>query len=85
METTQNALVYHIYAFRPLFYVLAIHDYLLSWFNNIQSKHDVRGFAHHSIVHKENPDKMQQCIKILFHVFVKLNMFRATHRPSSGA
>jgi len=28
---------------------------------------------------------MQQCIKILFHIFVKLNMFRATHRPSPGA
>jgi len=26
---------------------------------------------------------MQQCIKILFHIYVKLNMFRATHRPSS--
>jgi len=29
---------------------------------------------------------MQQCIKILlFHIYLKLNMFRATHRPSSGA
>jgi len=29
---------------------------------------------------------MQQCNKILlFHIYVKLNMFRATHRPSSGA
>jgi len=28
---------------------------------------------------------MQQCIKILFHIYMKLNMFRATHRPSSGA
>jgi len=26
---------------------------------------------------------MQQCIKILlFHTYMKLNMFRATHRPS---
>jgi len=30
-------------------------------------------------------NKMQQCIKILFHIYMKLNMFRATHRPSSGA
>jgi hypothetical protein len=30
-------------------------------------------------------NKMQQCIKILFHNYVKLNMFRATHHPSSGA
>jgi len=28
---------------------------------------------------------MLQCIKILFHIYIKLNMFRATHRPSSGA
>jgi len=29
---------------------------------------------------------MQQCIKILlFYIYIKLNMFRATHRPSSGA
>jgi hypothetical protein len=29
---------------------------------------------------------MQQCIKILlFQIYMKLNMFRATHRPSSGA
>jgi len=29
---------------------------------------------------------MQQYIKILlFRIYMKLNMFRATHRPSSGA
>jgi len=28
---------------------------------------------------------MQQCIKILFYFYMKLNMFRATHRPSLGA
>jgi len=28
---------------------------------------------------------MQQYIKILFHIYMKLNMFRATHCPSSGA
>jgi len=28
---------------------------------------------------------MQQCIKILFHIYMMLNMFRATHRLSSGA
>jgi len=28
---------------------------------------------------------MPQCIKILFHIYMELNMFRATHRPSSGA
>ena len=30
-------------------------------------------------------NKMPQCIKILFHIYMKINMFRATHRPSSGA
>jgi len=28
---------------------------------------------------------MPQCIKILFHIYMNLNMFRATHRPSSGS
>jgi len=38
----------------------------------------------HSMKKKSN--KMQQCIKILlFDIYMKLNMFRATHRPSSGA
>ena len=46
---------------------------------------DVRGSVHHSTIHKEKSNKMQQCIKILlFHIYMKLNMFRATHRPSSG-
>ena len=37
-------------------------------------------------IHKEKSNKMQQCIKILlFHIYMKLNMFGATHRPSSGA
>jgi len=37
-------------------------------------------------MHKEKSNKMQQCIKILlFHIYMKFNMFRATHRPSSGA
>ena len=47
---------------------------------------DVRGSVHHSTIHKEKSNKMQQCIKIvLFHIYMKLNMFRGTHRPSSGA
>jgi hypothetical protein len=32
------------------------------------------------VIHKEKSNKMQQCIKILlFHIYMKLNMFRATH------
>ena len=34
--------------------------------------------------HKKS-NQMQQCIKILFHIYMKLNVFRATHRPSPGA
>jgi hypothetical protein len=34
---------------------------------------------------QKKSNKMQQCIKILFHIYMKLNMFRATHHPSSGA
>jgi hypothetical protein len=47
---------------------------------------EVHGSVHHSTIPKEKSNKMQQCIKILlFHIYMKLNMFRATHRPSSGA
>jgi len=28
---------------------------------------------------------MPQCNKILFHIYMKLNVFWATHCPSSGA
>jgi len=41
---------------------------------------------HHSTIHKEKSNKMQECIKILlFHIYLKLSMFWATHCPSSGA
>jgi hypothetical protein len=47
---------------------------------------DVCGSVHHNTIHKEKSNKMQQCIRILlFHIYMKLNMFRATHHPSSGA
>jgi hypothetical protein len=47
---------------------------------------DVCLSVHHSTIHKEKSYKMQQCIEILFlHIYMKLNMFRATHRLSSGA
>ena len=45
---------------------------------------DVCGSVHRSMSHRKS-DKMQQCIKILFHIYMKLNMFRATHSPSPGA
>ena len=37
------------------------------------------------IIRIEKSNKMPQCIKILFHIYMKFNMFLATHRPSSGA
>jgi len=50
------------------------------------SQFDIRGSAHHSTIHKEKSNKMQQRIKILlFHIYMKLNIFRATHCPSSTA
>jgi len=35
--------------------------------------------------HTEKSNKMQQYQNLLLHIYMKLNMFRATHRPSSGA
>jgi len=55
---------------------------------SIKIQFEVRGSVHCSTIYtrKEKSNKMQQCIKILsFHIYLKLNMFRATHRPSSGA
>jgi hypothetical protein len=47
---------------------------------------NVCGSVHHSTIYKEKSNKMQQGIEILlFHILMKLNTFRATHRPSSGA
>jgi len=39
------------------------------------------------LIHTEIANKMQQYIKIYYSIFVytKLNVFRATHRPPSGA
>jgi len=45
---------------------------------------DVGGSVLHSIIHIETSNKMPQCIKILFHICIKFNMFQATHHPSSG-
>jgi hypothetical protein len=41
----------------------------------------MKGFS----IHEEKFNKMQQRIKALFPIYVKLNMFRATQRPLSGA
>ena len=55
-------------------------------FERRSCKLDVRGSVHHSTIHKEKSNKMQQRIIIsLFHIYMKLNMFRVTHRPLSRA
>ena len=47
---------------------------------------DVRGSVHHSTIYKEKSNQMQQCIKLLlFHIYMKLSVFRATRHPLSGA
>jgi hypothetical protein len=46
----------------------------------------VHGFVHHNVNYLEITNKMRQCIRILlFQRFLLLNMFRETHRSSSGA
>ena len=47
---------------------------------------DVRGSVHHSTIHQETIQQdatMYQTFIIPY--FLKINMFWATHRPSSGA
>jgi uncharacterized protein YehS (DUF1456 family) len=62
----------------------AVKDYLEMILKNEQ--YDVTDSKVSTIIHKEKSNKMQQCINILlFHIYMKLNVFRATHRPSSGA
>jgi len=34
---------------------------------------------------KESPTRCNSVSEFLFHIYMKLNMFRVTHRPSSGA
>jgi hypothetical protein len=45
----------------------------------------VRGSVHISRVHTEKSNKMHHCIKIYYSIFIWSSLFRATHRPSSGA
>jgi hypothetical protein len=53
---------------------------------NIEKYTDVRGSVHHSPKKKKKSNKMQKSIEtLLLPIYMKLNMFRVTHRPSSGA
>jgi hypothetical protein len=52
----------------------------------METAFDVHGFVHHNVNYLEITNKMRPCIRILlFQRFFLLNMFRATHRLSSGA
>jgi hypothetical protein len=73
-------------------YVQVILDYGYKWAEHLLRVNDtgifklaVRGSVHHSIIYKENPTRCNSVSKFLSHIYMKLNMFRATHRPSSGA
>ena len=47
---------------------------------------NVRGSVHHSINHREITNKIKPCTRIYYSsVYQLLNMFRATHRSSSGS
>jgi len=47
---------------------------------------DVRGFVHHSTIHAEIVNKMQQCIKIYYSTFLWSSTCFGRHTPpSSGA
>jgi len=46
---------------------------------------DVHGSVHHSIIHIEIQQDATVYQNFLFHIYVKLNMFRVTCPPSSGA
>jgi hypothetical protein len=49
-------------------------------------KFDIRGTVHHSTVYEEHATKCKNLSEfLLFHIYIKLNMFRSTHHPSSGA
>ena len=43
------------------------------------------GVGTHLPLSYRKSNKIPQCIRILFHICIKLNMFRATRRPSSRA
>ena len=49
---------------------------------DLEIQRDVRGSVHHSKILTEITNKIKI---LLFHIYMKLNMFRPTHRPSSGA
>jgi hypothetical protein len=37
------------------------------------------------LIHKEYPTRCHSVSEFLFHIYMKFNMFRVKHRPSSGA
>jgi len=59
-----------------------------SWVSNADIVKGLAAFERKVLrrIRKEKSNKIQQYIKILlFYIYMKLNMFRATHPPLSGA
>jgi len=52
---------------------------------NLPYKFDVCGSMHHNIIYIKKIQQDATVYQNLFHIYMKLNMFRATHRSSSGA
>jgi len=46
---------------------------------------DVRGSVHYYIIRVKKIQQDATVYQNLFYIYMKLNKFRATHRPSSGA
>jgi hypothetical protein len=60
-------------------------EYRSSFENTVNQKAPCTNTINNKNPSQRKSNKMQQCIKILFHIYMKLNMFQATHRQSSGA
>jgi len=71
--------VLHLLGYRNLLWALSIHF--------ICSKYLLRPIQHNSLVNSYRNSQQNATVyqKFLFYIYMKLNMFRATHRPSSGA
>ena len=81
----------HIYlyiklVFKPFFRGTEFQMFLYRIFYTLSFTNlDVHGSVHRNISLIERTNKMQLCSRIYYsNVALLLNMFRATHRPSSG-
>ena len=68
-----------------MYLIVAYSNRSCTGFHDLCTTFDVRGSVHHNIIHIKKIQRDATMYKNLFHIYMKLNMFRATHRPSSGA